>query len=218
MQSTQTHPRWLWISLGLAFATASTLALEITVTRLFSVILWYHYGFMAISLALLGVGLAGVAVYLYPELFPRERAAATTARCANLFAATSVAALLVFHWIVSVPGHWQTSMGAGTETTALGSGYRMLVFVVMAIPFFFAGLCVAIPLSRFTERIGLLYCADLVGAAAGALLVIPLISLLDGHPVVIVCAAFGCVAAICFSIGTPDRRGRTFALCTSLIF
>ncbi len=119
MQSTQTHPRWLWISLGLAFATASTLALEITLTRVFSVILWYHYGFMAISLALLGVGLAGVAVYIYPELFPRERAAATTAWCANLFAATSVAALLLFHWIVSVPGHWQISAGAFLVSSSL---------------------------------------------------------------------------------------------------
>jgi predicted membrane-bound spermidine synthase len=188
------QPRWFWIGLGLGLATAATLILEIVLTRIFSVILWYHYGFLAISLALLGLGLAGIVVYLYPERFPRERAAASTAVAGLLFAASTLAALLAFHWIVSVGEHWP-----------LGTGYRTLTFLVVLVPLFFAGLCVAIPISRYTERIGVLYAADLVGAAIGAVAVIPLLALLGGHPSVIACAGLACLSALCFSIAAGAR-------------
>ncbi len=186
--------RWGWLCAGLSLTTGATIALEIVLTRIFSVVLWYHYGFMSISLALFGIGLAGVYVYLFPERFGRERAERATALAAILFALATLAALLGFHWIVSVQSHWP-----------LGVGYRTLIFLVTGVPFFFAGLTVAIPLSRFTERIGILYSADLLGAAAGALVVIPLLSLLGGHASLIACAALASLSALCFAAAGRSR-------------
>ena len=61
------------IYLGVFLISASVLMLELILTRIFSVKLYYHYAFMVISLALLGSGASGVYVYLFPESFRPER-------------------------------------------------------------------------------------------------------------------------------------------------
>ena len=45
------------------FVSCAVLCLEVSLIRVFSVILWYHFGFMIISLAMLGFALAGAAVH-----------------------------------------------------------------------------------------------------------------------------------------------------------
>src|SRR5882672_9445684 len=49
---------------GLALTSFATLLLELSLTRLFSVVLFYHFAFLAISIALLGLGAGGVFAYL----------------------------------------------------------------------------------------------------------------------------------------------------------
>ena len=43
------------VYLTLAVVTAATLFVEIVITRVFSLTLWYHFGFVAISLAMMGM-------------------------------------------------------------------------------------------------------------------------------------------------------------------
>jgi hypothetical protein len=71
------------------------LLLQLTLTRLFSATLAYHFAFMAISLALLGSGASGVAVYLAGDRLSREPAPRWLSLFSLAFAATTVAALLV---------------------------------------------------------------------------------------------------------------------------
>ena len=61
------------IYLAVFLISASILMLELVLTRIFSVKLYYHYAFMVISLALLGSGASGVYVYLFPRFFRPER-------------------------------------------------------------------------------------------------------------------------------------------------
>src|SRR5579863_3784578 len=49
---------------GVAISSFSALLLELALTRLFSVVLFYHFAFLAISIALLGLGSGGVFAYL----------------------------------------------------------------------------------------------------------------------------------------------------------
>ena len=53
--------------LGLALLSAAALAFELTLTRLFSVTQWYHFAFLAVSVALLGYGASGTALTLAPR-------------------------------------------------------------------------------------------------------------------------------------------------------
>ena len=56
---------------ALGIVTASTLMLQVIVTRLFSAVLAYHFSFLAISLAMLGVGAGSLLIYVRPEWFER---------------------------------------------------------------------------------------------------------------------------------------------------
>src|SRR5947208_3721370 len=49
---------------GVALSSFAALLLELALTRLFSVVLFYHFAFLAISIALLGLGAGGVFAYV----------------------------------------------------------------------------------------------------------------------------------------------------------
>src|SRR5271167_3312906 len=61
--STEIPERTLLVGLGLT--SFGALLLELALTRLFSVVLFYHFAFLAISIALLGLGAGGVFAYLW---------------------------------------------------------------------------------------------------------------------------------------------------------
>src|SRR5208337_4299839 len=50
--------------LGVALTTLATLLLELSLTRIFSVVFYYHFAFLAISIALFGLGVGGVFSYV----------------------------------------------------------------------------------------------------------------------------------------------------------
>src|SRR4029453_9465471 len=49
---------------GVAAVSAALLMTELALTRIFSVTMYYHFAFLAISIALFGLSASGVAVYL----------------------------------------------------------------------------------------------------------------------------------------------------------
>lgn len=49
-------PRYL----GLALISASILALQVTFTRIFSIMIWYHFTYLVVGVALLGGGAAAL--------------------------------------------------------------------------------------------------------------------------------------------------------------
>src|SRR3954447_13264182 len=65
---------------ALAVVTGASLTFQVVLTRTLAAMLAYHYGFLAISLSLLGIGAAGLYVYVRPAWFERrslEQALAT---------------------------------------------------------------------------------------------------------------------------------------------
>ena len=54
---------------GLFLVTLATLFYELLLTRIFSVTMWYHFAFMAVSLAMFGLTVGGLLVYLRPNYF-----------------------------------------------------------------------------------------------------------------------------------------------------
>ena len=59
--------------LGLFFVALATVMYEIVLTRIFSVTMWYHFAFVAISIAMFGMTVGAIIVYLRPALFTQER-------------------------------------------------------------------------------------------------------------------------------------------------
>src|ERR1700691_6666714 len=54
---------WPLLYLAVALTTCATLLLELALTRIFSVVFYYHFAFLAISIALFGLGAGGVFSY-----------------------------------------------------------------------------------------------------------------------------------------------------------
>ena len=55
---------WPLLYIAVALTTLATLLLELSLTRIFSVVFYYHFAFLAISIALFGLGAGGVLSYV----------------------------------------------------------------------------------------------------------------------------------------------------------
>jgi predicted membrane-bound spermidine synthase len=165
--------------LGIFLVALSGLMFEIGLTRIFSATIWYHYAFVAISVALLGWGLGGFALHLLRGrlAFSRERAAF----CTFLYGLSLPLALWL---IVRVPFH---------------PDRLVLYFAFSLLPFFLAGLALSMLFAVERENAGRLYFADLAGASLGALGVTFLLSWLGGENAVLAVAVAPLVAAGAFA-------------------
>src|SRR5580700_8495486 len=163
---------------GLGLTSFAALLLELSLTRLFSVVLFYHFAFLAISIALLGLGAGGVFAYL---LQARLAGTATRALAARLCVQNSVAVLVVLEVVLHVPVALQVSWGNFVRLTVL--------YLVAAIPFFLTGLLFAVVFARETSLIPRLYGADLCGGALACLTVVPLLNWVGGPNVILFAAA-----------------------------
>jgi spermidine synthase len=154
---------------GLALTSFSALLLELALTRLFSVVLFYHFAFLAISIALLGLGAGGVFAYL---LKPRLAGAKTRTLAAYLCMANSVIVLVVLEIVLHVPVALEVSGKNFLRLTEL--------YLAAAIPFFLTGLLFSVVFAREAHRIPRLYGADLCGGALACLAIVPLLNWLGG--------------------------------------
>src|SRR5947209_14838938 len=141
---------------GIFLLSLATLLLELSLTRVLSVALWYHFGFLVISTALLGFGTSGVALALWTSL--RERAPLDRALAA-LSLAFGVVTVLSFWLMQRVP----------FDPFSLLSDRRQLLFmplyyVLIAAPFFCSGLAIALLFTRGPRDVNRLYAFDLLGA------------------------------------------------------
>src|ERR1700761_6182536 len=55
---------WSLIYLCVGLTSLATLLFELSLTRIFSVVFYYHFAFLAISIALFGLGVGGVLSYV----------------------------------------------------------------------------------------------------------------------------------------------------------
>ena len=89
---------------GLALVALSTLMLQILLTRVFSVTMAYHSAFMVVSMAMFGLTVGGIVVYLWPGRFTPERAKLQICWNTLLFAATTVAGFAIYLRLPGAPG------------------------------------------------------------------------------------------------------------------
>lgn len=188
---------------GLFLATFATLVLETLDSRLLSVLTWYHLAFLAVSVAMLGMAAGAVLVFVDDARFGGERGAAQLPRYATYFA-LSIPLSHLGNLCLPIPLLEQFSV---MEVTAI-----TLSTVILAVPFVLSGVVVTLGLTRTGGSIGRLYAADLLGAALGCLVFIPLIERSNITSVAFVAASAAASAAYCFSRFAGAARPRNLAL------
>ena len=179
---------------AVALTSFSALLLELSLTRLFSVVLFYHFAFLAISVALLGLGAGGVFAYLWRRWLSRF---STCGLGAALCAANSAAIFLALEIVLHVPVSLELSRWNLARLTAL--------YLASAIPFFLTGLVFSVVFARETRHITRLYGADLLGGALACLAVVPLLNRIGGPNAILFAAFASGIASMIWKRQDPKR-------------
>jgi hypothetical protein len=174
---------------GIFFTTLSLLMLEITLTRIFSVTMWYHFAFLAVSLAVFGIGTGGLAVHLFPHRFSLQYLHVYSFLCS-----LSIILVLIPSLFVSIP------LDPSHESLHL----FMIIYIFCSLPFFFGGLCLASLLLYHSESVSLIYFSDLSGSGMGCLLIIPILNTVGGPPTLLMVALFSFLGTAVFSL--PHKK------------
>src|SRR3989304_4345832 len=149
--------------LGVGLISMSVLALEVIFTRIFSIMIWYHFAYLVIGVALLGGGAAGT--YLAIRQWGAEEIARRLGQLAIAFSLAILLNLLVISQVRVDP--LVTSM-AGILRALVGLAiYFASVFAV----FFLGGLTTTGAFILWAQDVHRLYFADLLGASLGMLAV-----------------------------------------------
>ena len=168
---------------GVAISSFAALLLELALTRLFSVVLFYHFAFLAISIALLGLGSGGVFAYVGKSWLGRF---STRTLLSWLCVANAVVVPIVLEVVIHVPVSLSLSQANFLRLTA--------IYLASAVPFFVTGLEFSILFARQSQHISRLYGADLLGGALACLGVVPLLNSLGGPNTVLFAGVMAAVA------------------------
>ncbi len=190
---------WPQVYLCVSLTTMATLLLELSLTRIFSVVFYYHFAFLAISIALFGLGAGGVFSYVVAGW--KGSVYAWIGRLSAVNGLLAIGALLVI-------------LAQQRNPT---NGDLAIIYFTTSLPFFVSGTIVSLAISETIERVNRVYFFDLMGAACGCLLLIPLLNGFTGPNTVIAAAiTFAASAAIWHSMA-GSVKGRIGCVALALI-
>lgn len=187
------------ILFGIFFISMAVMVLEIALTRIFSVTLWYHFAFMIVSIALLGFGVSGVFLSLFPFLSRRNIYQNLTV-LANLFAISSLGAFLLCN---RIPINILKLHPIFPEQFL----YLAIYFLSYALPFFLAGLCIGICLVWIPGEVNKIYSSSLLGSGLGCLAVVYILSK-GAVSAVFLASLLGLLAALSFGMKRVSKKAR----------
>lgn len=143
--------------LPLVFAAAfASLAYELALIRLLSITLWYHFAFMVVSIAMLGIGASGTLLSVAPRLKDLRKVPLYVLLLALAIPASYLAAGLIPFDPARLSWDW------------MQPAYIALFAIALSAPFLFFGLSVSASYASLTGSAGAVYAADLLGAGAGS--------------------------------------------------
>jgi spermidine synthase len=180
---------------GIALSSFAALLLELGLTRLFSVVLFYHFAFLAISIALLGLGTGGVFAYLGKRWLLRFETRRLTA---GLCVINALAIPIVLEIVLHVPVSLELSGANFLRLTVM--------YLASAVPFFITGLEFSVIFARESGNISRLYGADLAGGAMACLAIVPLLNWLGGPNTILFAAVMAAVAGAIWATTSPARK------------
>lgn len=148
----------LFYAFLLAVVSSSVLLLELTLTRIFSIILWYDYAFMAISIAFFGLGVGSLLVHTAKNRLRREDIPIYLLKSSLGFAISIGVFLVVTSYLIPP-----------------SVDFLYFFYLISSLPFLFAGIAIALIFYSRPRDISRLYFLDLIGSAAATLLLDPLL-------------------------------------------
>lgn len=194
--------------LPLALLTGGSLLLELALIRTLSVALWYPVAYVCLSTAMLGFGGAAIAVALSEKL--RALPEPTVLAWGGVgFTASAALGYPVWNLLPVDP------MSLGVEPLQIV--WVPILFILVTLPFGFAGLFVSSLFARSPADSARLYAADLAGAAVGVLVYVVVIGQFGGPGCIILASTAGLVATLLAVDLAPTPRMVTVLAATALV-
>jgi len=187
---------------GIALVAAAGVAFEIALTRIFAIAQGYHFGFLAISLALLGSGASGTALALRPHL-ARGDVLSRLARWSLVFSLCLVASYLLVNYLPF------DAYRVAFERVQLV--YLVLYYLALVAPFFVGGLVLGLPLVAFPARAARAYAANLTGSSLGCLAALGALAWFGEAGAVLFAALLAALGAGALALDTPRKTRHVFA-------
>ncbi len=166
---------------GIFLIALSGLVLEVSITRIFSAAIWYHFAFVAVSVALVGLGASGLVVH--------HRVNKLKGKWAENLTIYSAWGITIFIPITLFVMHALASQVI----------YLPLFMILFSVPFFLVGIIISAAFNAFASVAGRLYAADLIGASAGALLVVLFLVLIGGEGATLIVGLISAMGGTIFS-------------------
>ena len=166
---------------GIFLIALSGLVLEVSITRIFSAAIWYHFAFVAVSVALVGLGASGLVV--------QHRVKKLKGKWAENLTIYSAWGIAIFIPITLFVMHALASQVI----------YLPLFMILFSVPFFLVGIIISAAFNAFASVAGRLYAADLIGASAGALLVVLFLVLTGGEGATLIVGLIAAIGGTIFS-------------------
>lgn len=184
---------------SIALVSAAAVGAEIVLSRLLAVVHWHHFAYMIIGLALLGFGASGTFLALmHRRLLPR-------------FTTAYLCSVAAFGFMVLAGTLLARELPFRAEALLwdpLQPGWLLLMFVVLALPFFGAATAIGLALAEFRTATSRVYAADLAGAGCGSVGVLLMLYVAWPEDALRVLAATGLLA---LGIGAIELRVRSTA-------
>ena len=191
---------------GLLLVSLSVLMLEFTLIRVLSVSLWYHFAFMIISIALLGLGISGVTILISDRINKSEINGFLNIT-SLLYAVSIIVSFIAINKIPFDPFSLLTDSSQFL--------YLPVYYVLITLPFFLAGLIIGQLFTRFKQSINKLYFYDLIGAGLGCFAFILVLPVFGGSGGIAAASIIACIATLIFAM--QKNRRQSIALFGSII-
>src|SRR5215213_1104751 len=167
----------------------SIILFELALTRIFSIVLWYDYAFMAISIAFFGLGIGSFMIHIQKDKFNALKKKSTidpqftfSSRIVRYAIAYGISVPLFIFLIGYIPSD---------------TSHIYLFYLISSVPFFFAGAGMALIFLAMSEKISKLYFADLIGAALATIILDPMMQSLGAGSALLLISAVVVGASAC---------------------
>ncbi|MBT8129352.1 MAG: SAM-dependent methyltransferase, partial [Gammaproteobacteria bacterium] len=181
--------------------SASALAYEVLLVRLFSIIHWHHFAFMVISIALLGYGASGSIITVFRRSL-LQRYGSVIVFNAVMFGLSAIACFVAVQHLPfnALEILWDTSQWQ-----------RLFIsYLLLTLPFFFVANAIALTMARYSDRIAMVYGVDLIGAGIGAIAILLLLQFYSPDTVLRILGLLGLAAGL-LAVRKLLHRGRMLA-------
>src|ERR671921_85024 len=167
----------------------SIILFELALTRIFSIVLWYDYAFMAISIAFFGLGIGSFVIHIQKDKYNMQKKKSIIGPQLT-FSSRIVQYALAYG--ISVPVFIFLIGYIPSDTS-----YIYLFYLISSIPFFFAGAGMALVFLAMSEKINKLYFADLLGAALATIILDPIMQSIGAGSVLLLTSVVVVGASTC---------------------